>query len=352
LSRLSPEAGNIEALKGRPEPLGATWDGSGVNFALYSEHAEGIDLCLYAGGVPDAETARIPLKSKTGSVWHAYLPGLRPGQLYGYRAHGPYLPAEGRRFNPAKLLLDPYAKAITDGIKLSEVHYDYTQAQKSAEPAPDQRDSGPYMPKSIVIDGSFDWGKDPRPATPWGQTVIYELHLRGFTALHPKVPPELRGTYGGLTTRPVLDYLRSLGVTAIELLPVHQSVSEKRLLENGLCNYWGYNSIGYFAPDVRFSSRGGRGEQVNEFKAMVKALHRRERRYGPDAFVQGNRQPHLLPPRPEEQDAVHKLHGVRQYDKHRECACEEIDNRQLEVLGRRNARGRIQVRPRGIALQG
>lgn len=274
MSRLSPEAKKIEALKGRPEPLGATWDGSGVNFALYSEHAEGIDLCLYTGGIPDAETARIPLKSKTGSVWHAYLPGLKPGQLYGYRAHGPYLPAEGLRFNPAKLLLDPYAKAVTDGIKLSDVHFDYIPAQKSAGPVPDQRDSGPYMPKSIVIDGSFDWGKDPRPATPWGETVIYELHVRGFTALNPKVPPELRGTYTGLTARPVLDYLRSLGVTAIELLPVHQSVSEKRLLENGLGNYWGYNSIGYFAPDVRFSSRGGRGEQVNEFKAMVKALHK------------------------------------------------------------------------------
>ena len=274
MSRIPPEAKKIDVLKGRPEPLGATWDGGGVNFALYSEHAEGIDLCLYTGGVPDTETARIPLKSKTGHVWHAYVPGLKPGQLYGYRALGPYIPAQGLRFNPNKLLLDPYAKAFSDGIKLSEVHFDYINAQNSAEAAPDQRDSGPYMPKSVVIDGSFDWDKDSGPGTPWGETVIYELHVRGFTALNPKVPPELRGTYRGLTAHSVLDYLRSLGVTAIELLPVHQSVTEKRLLENGLSNYWGYNSIGFFAPDIRFSRPGGYGEQVNEFKTMVRTLHR------------------------------------------------------------------------------
>lgn len=273
MSRLSPEATKFEVRKGRPEPLGATYDGEGANFAIYSEHAEGIELCLFTGGVPDTETARIPLKSGTGNIWHAYVPGIKPGQLYGYRARGHYVPAMGMRFNPHKLLLDPYAKAVSDGIRLGEIHFDYVHAD-NAEPSPDTRDSAPYMPKSIVIDGSFDWGKDSRPDIPWGKTIIYEMQVRGFTALHPGVPPELRGTYSGLTAPPVLDYLRSLGVTAIELLPVHQSVSEKRLLENGLGNYWGYNSIGFFAPDIRLSSARERGEQVDEFKSMVRTLHR------------------------------------------------------------------------------
>jgi glycogen operon protein len=274
LNRYAPETGKTTDIRtGRPEPLGASWDGSGVNFAIFSEYADGIDLCLFAKGVPDTETARIPLTSKTGHIWHAYIPGLRPGQLYGYRAHGPYSPAQGFRFNPGKLLLDPYAKAISGGVNLSEIHLDYRKTPKGAEPAPDTRDSAAYMPKSVVIDGSFDWGKDSPPDIPVAKTVIYELHVRGFTALHPLVPEELRGTYAGLTVPPVLDHLRSLGVTTLELMPVHQSVSEKRLLENGLGNYWGYNSIGYFAPDIRFSSAGAAGGQVAEFKDMVKTLH-------------------------------------------------------------------------------
>jgi glycogen operon protein len=269
------KAGKFKDIRpGRPEPLGATWDGSGVNFAVFSEHAAGIELCLFAKGVPDAEIARVQLTSKTGHIWHAYLPGLKPGQLYGYRAHGPYSPAQGLRFNPGKLLLDPYAKAFSGGIKLSEIHHDYKITQKGGETAPDARDSGAYMPKCVVVDGSFNWGKDSPPNIPWSRTVIYELHVRGFTALHPRVPEELRGTYTGLTAPPVLDHLRSLGVTTLELLPIHQSVSEKRLLENGLGNYWGYNPVGYFAPDMRFSSAGVPGGQVNEFKSMVKTLHR------------------------------------------------------------------------------
>ncbi len=259
---------------GRPEPLGASWDGSGVNFAIFSESAEGIELCLFENGDPDTETARTPLKAGTGHVWHAYIPGLKPGQLYGYRAHGPYSPAQGLRFNPAKLLLDPYARAISGGVNLSEIHFDYKNTPRGVEPAPDTRDSAAYMPKSVVVDGSFEWGGDSRPQIPAGKTIIYELHVRGFTALHPLVPKELRGTYTGLTAPPVLEHLRSLGVTTLELMPVHQRVSEKRLLENGLGNYWGYSTIGYFAPDTRFSSTGAPGAQVTEFKDMVKTLHR------------------------------------------------------------------------------
>jgi len=274
LNRYAPESGKTTDIRtGRPEPLGASWDGSGVNFAIFSENAEGIELCLFAKGVPDTETARIPLTAKTGQIWHAYIPGLKPGQLYGYKAHGPYSPAQGFRFNPGKLLLDPYAKAISGGINLSEIHFDYRNTPKGGAPAPDTRDSAAYMPKSVVVDGSFDWGKDSPPDIPMAKTVIYELHVRGFTALHPLVPKELRGTYAGLTVPPVLDHLRSLGVTTLELMPVHQSVSEKRLLESGLGNYWGYNSIGYFAPDIRFSSAGVTGGQVAEFKNMVKTLH-------------------------------------------------------------------------------
>lgn len=274
MNRYAPESGKTTDIRtGRPEPLGASWDGSGVNFAIFSENADGIDLCLFAKGVPDTETARIPLTAKTGQIWHAYIPGLKPGQLYGYKAHGPYSPAQGFRFNPGKLLLDPYAKAISGGINLSEIHFDYRNTPKGGAPAPDTRDSAAYMPKSVVVDGSFDWGKDSPPDIPMAKTVIYELHVRGFTALHPLVPKELRGTYAGLTVPPVLDHLRSLGVTTLELMPVHQSVSEKRLLESGLGNYWGYNSIGYFAPDIRFSSAGVTGGQVAEFKNMVKTLH-------------------------------------------------------------------------------
>ncbi len=275
MNRYSLETGNTAGIQtGRPEPLGATWDGFGVNFAVFSESAEGIELCLFAKGVPDTETGRIPLASGAGNIWRAYVPGLKPGQLYGYRARGIYNPSRGLRFNPNKLLLDPYAKAVDGEIALSEIHYDWRQPSKGSELEADTRDSAAYMPKSVVIEESFGWGTDAPPGVPWRKTIIYELHVKGFTALHPHVPEEHRGTYTGLTAPHVLDYLRSLGVTTLELMPVHHSVSEKRLLESGLCNYWGYNSIGYFAPDARFSSTGTRGQQVTEFKNMIKTLHR------------------------------------------------------------------------------
>ncbi len=256
---------------GSPVPLGATWDGSGVNVAIWSEHATAVELCLFDAEVPGREKERIRLTERTDQVWHGRVAGLAPGALYGYRAHGPYAPSDGHRFNPAKLLLDPYARAITGNVTW---HDALLGGRGSADAEPDGRDSAPYTPRSVVVDGAFDWGDDRPPATPWHRTVIYEAHVKGLTARHPDLPPALRGTYAGLGAPPVIDYLRSLGVTAVELLPVHHALAERALVARGLTNYWGYNSIGYFAPDARFAASGSRGEQVTEFKAMVRALHR------------------------------------------------------------------------------
>lgn len=269
----SPEK-RLRTSQGSPHPLGAVWDGKGVNFAVYSGDADYIELCLYSAGFPDSETARIKPGSKTGSVWHVYVHGIGPGQLYGYRAYGPYDPAFGLRFNPRKLLLDPYAKAISGGVELSSIHFDHKLFRRAHSLVLDTRDSAAYLPKSVVVDTRFDWGKDSLPRIPWSETVIYELSVRGFTMLRPDIPEGLRGTYMGLASPPVTSYLRSLGVTTLELMPVHQCVSETRLLENGLSNYWGYNSIGFFAPDLRFSGSGRSGQQVTEFKQMVKTLHK------------------------------------------------------------------------------
>jgi isoamylase len=261
---------------GKPYPLGATWDGSGVNFAVFSENAAGVDLCLFDIGDPNRQTARIPISERTDQVWHIYLPEARPGQLYGYRIHGPYAPEEGHRFNPAKLLLDPYAKAVAGTIRWNDALFGYTIGHPDGDLARDERDSAPFIPKCVVVDPAFSWGDDVPPRTPWYKTVIYELHVKGYTALHPKVPEELRGTYAGLASPAVVDYLRELGVTAVELMPVHQFVADKHLVEKGLTNYWGYNSIGYFAPDARYASTGVTGQQVAEFKTLVKTLHREE----------------------------------------------------------------------------
>jgi isoamylase len=259
---------------GKPYPLGATWDGAGVNFAIFSENATGVDLCLYESPRGEREIARLALRENTAQVWHAYLPEGRPGQLYGYRVHGPYEPARGNRFNAAKLLLDPYAKAIAGTIKWSDALFGYTVGNSLADLAPDPRDSAGSLPKCIVVDPAFSWGDDAPPRTHWHQTLIYELHVKGFTVRHPQVPEPLRGTYLGLTCPPVLDYLHALGITAVELMPVHQFVADKHLVDRGLTNYWGYNSIGFFAPDARYASAGVFGEQVAEFKTMVKTLHR------------------------------------------------------------------------------
>jgi glycogen operon protein len=258
---------------GIPYPLGASWDGQGVNFALFSEHATAVELCLFDS--PDApnEAERIRLPEQTDRVWHIYLPGLQPGQLYGYRVYGPYDPAHGLRFNPAKLLIDPYAKAISRTIEWNDTIFGYTVGDPAEDLSFDERDSAPFMPRCVVPDGAFDWGNDHPPRTPLHDSIIYELHVKGFTRLHPKVPENLRGTYAGLAYPPVVEYLQSLGITAVELLPIHQHVDDRQLVERGLRNYWGYNTLSYFAPDMRYCSAGALGQQILEFKAMVKTLH-------------------------------------------------------------------------------
>ena len=267
-----PRAGGQRVWPGSPRPLGATWDGEGTNFAIFSEHAMAVDLCLFDAADSGTESARVRLTERTDQVWHAYLPDVRPGQLYGYRVHGRWAPADGHRFNPAKLLLDPYAKAISGAVQWSDTLFDY-RVGGDGDLEPDGRDSAAGMPKSVVVETAFSWGADQAPRTPWHRTVIYECHVRGMTMLHPEVPDALRGTYLGLATDPILDHLRSLGVTAVELLPVHHFAVDRHLVERGLTNYWGYNTIGFFAPDVRYAT-GGLGQQVTEFKSMVKRFHR------------------------------------------------------------------------------
>ena len=258
---------------GKPYPLGATWDGAGVNFSLFSENATKVELCLFEGANANKET-RIPITQQTHQVWHTYLPEVRPGQLYGFRVHGPYEPADGLRFNPAKLLLDPYAKAIAGSIQWSNALFGYTVGNVETDLSINDQDSAGGMPKCVVMDPAFSWGNDTPPNTPWHKTIIYELHVKGFTKLRPEVPPELRGTYAGLSCPPVIEYLKNLGITAVELMPVHQFVADRHLKDRGLTNYWGYNTIGFFAPEVSYASNGVLGQQVVEFKTMVRALHR------------------------------------------------------------------------------
>jgi isoamylase len=253
---------------GDPYPLGATWNGEGVNFALFSAHANKVELCLF-DSPGRRELQRIELPAQTDQVWHCYLPEARPGQLYGYRVYGPYAPERGHRFNPNKLLLDPYAKAVEGPLRWSDALFGYRLGVKREDLSFDRRNSAAGMPKCKVIEPAFTWGDDRPPRIPWHETVIYELHVKGFTVQHPQVPPRLRGTYAGLATEPVIDHLKRLGVTAVELMPVHAFIDERRLVAGGLGNYWGYNSIGFFAPDSRYSASGGGGE----FKTMVKTLH-------------------------------------------------------------------------------
>ncbi|MBO0830687.1 MAG: glycogen debranching protein GlgX [Actinobacteria bacterium] len=257
----------MQVWPGAAYPLGATWDGSGTNFALFSEVAERVELCLF----DDTGTeTRLELTEVDGFVWHCYLPGAGPGQRYAYRVTGPYDPRLGHRCNPAKLLLDPYAKAFDGSVRWDDALLGY---RPDAPDKPSDTDSAPFMPRNVVIDSSFDWADDRPLRTPYHQTVIYEAHTRGLTMRHPQVPPELRGTYSGLASPPVIGHLTRLGVTAIELMPVHQSVPERELVARGLTNYWGYNTIGFFAPHNGYSSSAQPHGQVAEFKAMVKALH-------------------------------------------------------------------------------
>ena len=262
-------AGPITAVwPGKPEPRGALWDGEGVNFALFSEHAEAVDLCIF-DATGRRELQRIRVRERTDQVWHCYLPEARPGLLYGYRVHGRYAPHEGHRFNPHKLLLDPYARSIDGQLRWSDAMFAYQVAARREDLTLDRRDNARGMPKCKVIDPAFTWADDRRPNVPWHDMVIYEAHVRGFTMQHPAVPPALRGTFAGFATAPVIEYLQRLGVTTVELMPVHAFVDDRRLIEQGLRNYWGYNSIGYFAPEPRYLASG----KVHEFKTMVKTLH-------------------------------------------------------------------------------
>ncbi|MBS0201553.1 MAG: glycogen debranching protein GlgX [Planctomycetes bacterium] len=257
---------------GNPYPLGATWDGVGTNFAIFSENANKVELCLFDSVRARRESVRIALPEQTDMVWHGYLPDVQPGQLYGYRVHGPHDPSAGHRFNPHKVVLDPYAKAIVRKTNWSDAMFGYCVGDPAEDLSFDERDSAPFAPLGTVIDSAFTWGGDRPPKVPWHHTVVYECHVKGQTILHPEVPEKLRGTYAGLASEPVIRHLKDLGVTAIELLPVHHHVDDRHLVERGLVNYWGYNSLAFFAPDIRYSSRRGAGA-VREFKSMVRALH-------------------------------------------------------------------------------
>jgi isoamylase len=257
----------IEVWPGKPYPLGATYDGTGTNFSVFSEAAEAVELCLFE---PDGTETRVPLTEVDAFCWHGYLPRIGIGQRYGFRVHGPWDPAAGHRGNPNKLLLDPYAKAVDGGVDWHQACFPYNFGDPSSR---NDEDSAPHVPKAVVVSPFFDWGADRPPDAALHESVIYEVHVKGFTATHPDIPALLRGTYAGLAHPVAVNYLRSLGVTAVELQPVHQFVHDAHLVEQGLRNYWGYNSIGFFAPHNEYSSAGSDGSQVPEFKAMVRTLH-------------------------------------------------------------------------------
>jgi isoamylase len=256
---------------GRPYPLGATWDGAGVNFALFSEHATKVELCLFDDPQATAESRRIELRERTDQVWHVYLPDVLPSQLYGYRVHGPYEPDKGHRFNPNKIVLDPYAKLIARDTIWDDCLFGYSVGKDDL--SFDDRDSASHAPLAAVVDTAFTWGDDRRPRTPWHKTFIYEMHVKGFTMRHPEVPENVRGAYAALSSEAVIKHLKNLNVTAIELLPVHHHLNDRHLLERGLTNYWGYNTLGFFAPYTGYQSPNQNLNPVNEFKMMVRALH-------------------------------------------------------------------------------
>ena len=257
---------------GRPSPLGATWDGAGVNFAIFSEHAVKVELCLFDSADSNRESVRIPLPERTDMIWHGYLPEGKPGQLYGYRVHGPYEPAAGHRFNPNKVLFDPYAQLVGRAPRWNDALFGYKIGDPQEDLSFDETDSAAHAPLAMVIDPAFAWGNDRPPRTEWHRTIIYELHVKGFTRLHPGVPEPVRGTYAGLASEPAIRHLTDLGVTAVELMPIHHHAIDGALVQRGLTNYWGYNTLAYFAPDTRFAS-GSAPEAVREFKTMIRSLH-------------------------------------------------------------------------------
>jgi glycogen operon protein len=263
----------MRTLTGSPYPQGATWDGTGVNFAIYSENATAVELCLF-DELASPEKEKIPFRERTGYVWHCYVPGLTIGQLYGYRMQGPYEPEKGLRFNAAKLVIDPYAQAIAGSVDWNYPIFSYKIGDPGEDLSKCEEDDGAGMPKGVITSSHFDWQNDRSPETPLHESVIYEVHVKGFTAQRPDVPEELRGTYLGLVTPPVVEYLQKLGITAVELMPVHDFLDDKGLLDRGLRNYWGYNTTNFFSPAARYCSSGDRGQQLGEFKTMVRELHR------------------------------------------------------------------------------
>lgn len=261
---------DIQLKEGRPQAGGAQWDGKGTNFALFSAHATKVELCLFDASATK-ETHRIVLPEYTDQIWHGYLENVRPGTIYGYRVHGPYEPEQGHRFNPNKLLLDPYAGGYYGDLQWNPAVFGY-QMESQDDLTFDERDSAPFMPKCTVCDPNFDWKGSPvRPSVLWEHTILYELHVKGFTKLHPAVPEHLRGTYAGLGSAECIDYIKALGVTSVELLPIHAFINDSHLLDRGLTNYWGYNSIGFFAPDPRYAAN--RADSLREFKEMVARFH-------------------------------------------------------------------------------
>ncbi len=253
---------------GQPAPRGATWDGRGVNFALFSRNAERVELCLF-DDKGRRELQRIALPEYTHEIWHGYLPDLRPGQLYGYRVYGPYDPARGHRFNPNKLLLDPYAKALAGQLLWSDAHFGYRIGHRAEDLSFDRRNNARGMPKCVVVDTAYTWAEELPPRVPWHESVLYELHVRGFTMRHPEVPEALRGTFAGLSSPAVIQHLRALGISAVELLPVHAFLDDRHLVEREVRNYWGYNTLSFFAPDPRYLASG----ELGEFKTLVQHLH-------------------------------------------------------------------------------
>ena len=266
--------GKVTIYPGQPYPLGATWDGEGVNFALYSENATAVEICLFDNEDDGEESIRAFLPEHSHQVWHGYIPGIKPSQLYGFRVHGPYEPENGHRYNPHKLLIDPYAKAISGVINWHHSLFGYDFNAENTDLSFSDSNGAAYIPKAVVIDPSYDWEGDKLPRTSYHNSIIYELHVKGFTMRHPEIPEEIRGTYAALGHPVTIKYLKSLGITAVELMPVHQFVNDHHLQEKGLSNFWGYNTIGFFAPDVRYGSNPYRGAHVQEFKDMVKALHK------------------------------------------------------------------------------
>jgi isoamylase len=264
---------NLKILPGNSYPLGATWDGYGVNFAIFSENATEVELCLF-DGTESTPADCFKFTELNNQIWHIYIHGLQPGQLYGYRIYGPFDPMNGHRFNPNKLLLDPYAKAISGTIEWSDALFGYEIGHPDKDMSYNELDSAPFIPKSVVVNTDFDWENDKSPKISYRNLVIYEAHVKGLTKLHPEIPEEIRGSYAAIGHPVTINYLKKLGISAVELMPVHHFVSDRHLQEIGLTNYWGYNTIGFFAPDVRYSSSGTHGEQVVEFKNMVKALHK------------------------------------------------------------------------------